>query len=316
VTLNNDKLKARLAEVSAHTSTDLQGWLVRFYERLLFERRYSAHTVHGYLTDLKFFFTFLTSHKGGASSVETLKTLTPQDVRGFMVTRIKEGVGKATTARGLSSLKAFFKYLKQNGVDVSDALDLIQSPKREKTLPRPLKESQAHDLVNQDVQTWEGLRDQAFFTLLYGTGLRISEALSLTFGQHQGPLLIKGKGGKERLVPLLPLISQKITLYLEKCPYPFEVGDPLFKGTRGGVLNPTVAQKRLRDLRRSLGLPESLTPHALRHTFATHLLAAGGDLRRIQDVLGHASLSSTQIYTAVEMDRLHEVYEKAQKRSR
>lgn len=305
----------RLQETLLFASEDLQPWLNKFYQKLVHERRASWHTVHAYFSDLKHFLTFMASYKGGVLCLKEFEVLKPMEVRAFLASCIKKDATKRTLARSLSSLKSFVRYLRMQGYPVSSAFEVISMPRLDKRLPRPLTEKQSLSLVERKNETWLDLRDQALFTLLYGCGLRISEALNLN-GVDWGAafLLIKGKGGKERYVPLLSAVSEKMEGYLKASPYPFSKEAPLFRGARGGRLSPGIAEKALRDLRLELGLPETATPHALRHSFATHLLEGGGDLRHIQELLGHASLRSTQIYADLTQDKIYEVYQGAHPR--
>ena len=315
-----EKVTHRLAEACVYTEDDLREWLRKWRDKLYLEKRFSLHTLHGYFTDLRIFLEFLQNHRGQKISLSTLLDLKPQDIRSFLTSRVQDGIGKRSNARMLSTLKSFFKYLNINGIKTSTALQVISTPRLGKLLPHPIAVEEAQALTTLEGDTWEDLRDQALFTLLYGGGLRISEALAIN-GEDILPeqtttlsLLLKGKGGKERMVPLLPQILEKVDIYRAACPHDLIGAAPLFKGTQGGRLNAAVAQKRLRSLKYQLGLPESLTPHTLRHSFATHLLASGGDLRKIQELLGHSSLSTTQIYTEVDVEGLHSVYEKAHRR--
>lgn len=312
-----ERAKRRLEETRQLVSPDLSPWLEGFYQKLVYERRSSWHTVHASFSDLKLFFVFLKNYRGGLCTLKGFETLKPMDLRAFLAHRMKEEVSKRSNARLLSSLKGFVKYLRQQELPVSSAFESISAPRLDKRLPRPLSKIQSLTLVERPSDTWVELRNQALFMLLYGCGLRISEALNLN-GADWKPsfLLIKGKGGKERHVPLLENVAHKVEKYLKACPYPFTGEAPLFRGSRGDRLNASVAEKALRDLRFELGLPETATPHALRHSFATHLLEGGGDLRHIQDLLGHASLSSTQIYADLTQDKVFEAYQKAHPRSK
>ncbi len=310
-----DRAQRRFNETLALVSEDLNPWVQRFYQKLMYEKRASLHTIHAYFSDLKQFFLFMTQHSGSLPSLKGFESITPMDLRAFLASRMKEDVSKRTNARLISSLKGFVRFLRREGHSLSSAFDVISSPRLDKNLPRPLSETQSIALVERRVETWVDLRDQALFMLLYGCGLRISEALNLN-GENwtEAFLLIKGKGGKERRVPLLSPVFEKVRQYLMASPYPLTQNAPLFRGARGDRLNPAVAEKALRKLRLDLGLPETATPHALRHSFATHLLEGGGDLRHIQELLGHASLSSTQIYTDLTQDKLYEAYKNAHPR--
>lgn len=299
----------RLQETQTLASQDLQPWLEGFYQKLVYEKRASWHTAHACFSDLKHFLAFMSHYKGQLMGLKDFETLTPMDLRAFLAARVREQASKRTNARLLSSLKSFVKYLRLHNHPVSSAFEVITAPRLDKRLPRPLSEEQSLALVNRKTESWEDLRNQALFILLYGCGLRLSEALNLngTDWTHSF-LLIKGKGGKERHVPVLAPVVEKVETYLKTEPYPPSPESPLFRGTRGGRLHPTVAERAMRALRLELGLSDSATPHALRHSFATHLLEGGGDLRHIQELLGHASLSSTQIYTDLTQDKIYEIY--------
>ncbi len=312
-----ERAARRLHETLELVSQDLKPWLESFYQKLVYERRASWHTVHATFSDFKHFATFMNHHKGEILNLRELEILSPMDLRAFLASRMRAQSSKRTNARLLSTLKSFVRYLRRQEFKVSSAFEVISSPRLNKTLPRPLSETQALDLINRNPKNWIELRDQALFMLLYGCGLRISEALNLN-GVDWTPsfLLIKGKGGKERHVPLLTPVIEKVEQYLKASPYPLIQEGPLFRGARGDRLNPTIVERTLRNLRLELGLPETATPHALRHSFATHLLEGGGDLRHIQELLGHASLSSTQIYTALTHDKIYEAYRGAHPRSR
>jgi integrase/recombinase XerC len=305
----SDKAERRFQESLEPVTPELQSWLKRYYQQLVYERRVSNHTVQAYFSDLKHFFNFMKIYHEKPMDVMDFGTIKIMELRSFLASCLKEGRDKRSTARFLSSLKNFVHYIKMQGFETSSAFEIITSPKLDKKLPRPLTENQSLSLVDRKPESWEDLRNQALFMLLYGCGLRISEALNLDGGDlNASSLLIKGKGNKERQVPLLPQVIKKIETYLKACPHPYSSRGPLFRGTRGGRLNPSIVQKALRDIRLELGLPDSATPHALRHSFATHLLERGGDLRHIQELLGHASLSSTQIYTGLTQEKLFAAY--------
>lgn len=310
-----ERAKRRLQEILQLVSPDLKPCFESFYQKLVYERRASWNTVHAYFSDLKFFVAFMAHHQGEFFSLKSFEVLNFGDLRAFLANRMHEHSSKRTNARLLSSLKSFVRYLRVQGYQVSSSIEAISTPRLDKRLPRPLSEAQSLNLMERQAKTWVDLRDQALFMLLYGCGLRISEALNLDGGNWTSSfLLIKGKGGKERRVPLLNSVSEKVEEYLKASPYPLTQETPLFQGVRGGRLSPTIAEKTLRDLRLELGLPETATPHALRHSFATHLLEGGGELRHIQELLGHASLSSTQIYTGLTQDKMYESYKDAHPR--
>ncbi len=281
----------------------------------------AANTVKAYGADVAGFLGFLARHRGGTEGVAVLANLALTDLRAWMADERARGVSARSLSRALSAVKNFAGWMaEREGFDASIPLQM-RGPKYRRKLPRPVSVEAAERLI-ADVgelarQDWVGARDRAVLTLLYGSGLRISEALGLTGAAHPLPevLRITGKGGKERLVPVLPVARDAVAEYVRLCPYPATRDLPLFKGARGGPLNPRLVAGVMEKARMGLGLPATATPHALRHSFATHLLAAGGDLRAIQELLGHASLSTTQAYTAVDAARLMEVYEAAHPRA-
>jgi integrase/recombinase XerC len=278
-------------------------------------------TVAAYGTDLRGWLAFLAEHRGGTEGVKGLADPPVADLRAWMTHERERGVSARSLARSLSAVKGFTRWLSDRQGAEATALLSSRAPRFRRKLPRPLSIEGASDVletVGDDARTpWIAARDTAVVTLLYGCGLRISEALGLTGADHPLPevLRIRGKGGKERLVPVLPVARQAVARYLVLCPFETAPAGPLFRGARGGPLNPRLIAAAMERTRNRLGLPASATPHALRHSFATHLLAAGGDLRAIQELLGHASLSTTQTYTAVDAARLMEVYEKAHPRA-
>ncbi len=304
-------------EIIYNVSDDVKKYIKRWQIWLRSERRYSEHTVDSYSRDLALFFNFLADNQNSQISLDNLKELKIRNFRAFLSYRNNKYIEKSSIARELSTLRNFFKWLKRNQILSNSAISVIRSPRRNKTLPKALDIDQTLEVIDiapdMHKKEWQGLRDTAIFTLLYGSGLRISEALALNVGDigHNNFLKIKGKGNKERLVPLLPIVKENIDAYIESCPYKFNLGNPLFLGARGERLSPRIVQRSLEKIRTRLGLPDTLTPHALRHSFATHLLAEGTDLRSIQELLGHASLSTTQRYTDVQIDLLHQEYKKA-----
>jgi integrase/recombinase XerC len=242
------------------------------------------------------------------------------DLRAFMAVRRQDGVGARSLARALSAIKSFFRYLEREGVLSTEALNTLRTPRTRKSLPKALtvREAKAAIATTDEMEDrpWVAARDMAVLSLCYGAGLRISEALGLTRTDVEGPTLrVTGKGGKTRLVPIIEPVRQAIEAYLKLCPFTLTPSQPMFRGVKGGVLSPRLLQARMVQLRSALGLPPGATPHALRHSFATHLLGRGGDLRAIQELLGHASLSTTQIYTAVDTERLLDAYRAAHPRS-
>ena len=266
------------------------------------------------------FLGFVAQHTGGEAGLIALKSLTITDMRAWMASLRREELTSRSIARKLSSVKSFFRWLgEREGFEATAVLN-ARAPKFQAKLPRPLPVEATRDLISalqlQSSEPWVGARDVAVVTLLYGCGLRISEALSLTMADAPLPqvLRITGKGGKERVVPVIDAARTAVDQYLKACPFASNEG-PLFRGVRGGALSPRLIQKVMQAARLQLGLPASATPHAMRHSFATHLLAAGGDLRAIQELLGHASLSTTQAYTAVDARHLLDVYEKSHPKS-
>ena len=283
-------------------------------------RRLAPKTLEAYTRDLGQFFNFLASHTGGPVSVATLREMRAADLRAFMAKRREDGVEARSLARALSAIKGFFRFLEREGVLTTEALNVIRTPKAKKSLPKALTVLEAKATISMtgelEDRPWVAARDMAVLSLCYGAGLRISEGLSLCRADLDGTALrVTGKGGKTRLVPLIDTVRASVETYLELCPFPLTPSQKLFRGVKGGVLSPRLIQLRVAQLRGALGLPPSATPHALRHSFATHLLGRGGDLRAIQELLGHASLSTTQIYTAVDTERLLDAYRAAHPRS-
>lgn len=285
------------------------------------EKRASRHTLDAYSRDLGAFLSFLAVHLGGQPCLADLESLTAGDFRAWMARRSSDGLSRSSTARAMSVLRGFFRWLEREGYGANHAIRAMRSPRRPQGIPRPLTVGDTALLLDSvDLlpgEPWETQRDLALFTLLYGCGLRISEALGLSRGDAPvgDSLTVTGKGSKQRMLPVLPVVRDAVRAYLRLCPWQPGGNGPLFVGVRGKRLNPAVAQKRLRELRLLLGLPDSVTPHALRHSFATHLLGGGGDLRTIQELLGHASLSTTQRYTAVDSDSLLATYRAAHPRA-
>ncbi len=286
------------------------------------ERRSSDHTLDAYSRDVAAFLDFLTVHLGKPPSLADLDGLSAADFRSFLARRVAEGIAHSSLARCMSTLRNFFRFLDRTGQASNATLNAVRAPRPKPPIPKPLAAAEAFDLIEAAATlsdtAWIAKRDVALFTMLYGCGLRIDEALSLrrVDAPQQDAMTVTGKGRKQRVVPVLPAVRQAIDDYLAACPFQPPPEGPLFLGARGGRLNPGVVQRQMRKLRGLLGLPASATPHALRHSFATHLLGAGGDLRTIQELLGHASLSTTQRYTSVDADRLIAVYEDAHPRAR
>lgn len=282
-------------------------------------KRLAPRTLEAYGRDLDQFLRFLATHMGGPVGLQSLRDLRGADIRAFMAQRRSESLGSRSLARILSALKSFFGFLEREGTLTSEALNVIRTPKIPRALPKALTIPEAKNTIAatdaMEERPWIAARDMAVLSLCYGAGLRISEALAVTRTDLEADILrVTGKGGRVRIVPLIAPVRQAIDTYLGLVPFKLWPEEPLFRGLRGGVLSPRLIQKRMESLRSALGLPPSATPHALRHSFATHLLGKGGDLRSIQELLGHASLSTTQIYTAVDTERLLDSYAKAHPR--
>jgi len=290
-----------------------EGWLASV-------KRASGHTVTAYRIDLHHFCRFLSGHLGERVALSHLEALELKDIRAWLASRSGD-FEAASTARALSTVKSFFRYLEKQGKLKNAAIFHIRGPKIKKSLPKALAEHQAGEALaaigSQHEEEWVNKRDLALLVLIYGCGLRIGEALSLRYGDIPAGdmLVVTGKGDKQRNVPVLPVVKEAIAEYVAFCPYPLTPETPLFLGQRGKALDPAIFQLQIRKLRRALSLPESATPHAFRHSFATHLLSAGGDLRSIQELLGHASLSTTQRYTHVDKERLLDAYKNAHPRA-
>ncbi len=292
-------------------------------DRLARERRLSANTLEAYERDTRQFMQFLARHQGGPPGLADVAELRPLDIRAFLNQRRNDGAGTRTMARALAGVRSFLRHLEREGLANAAAATAMRAPRQPRSLPRPLTAIDATRVVDAGEQLaeepWIRARNAAVLTLLYGCGLRIGEALSLDGGALRDPgepsMAVTGKGGKTRRVPLLPVVFEAVDAYRALCPYDLPAGRPLFRGARGGALQPAVLQRDMRRLRSALGLPETATPHALRHSFATHLLGAGGDLRTIQELLGHASLSTTQVYTGVDSVRLLAAWKAAHPRA-
>ena len=296
-----------------------EAWL----KMLARERRLSPLTVEAYERDTRQFLQFLTGHLGGAPGLSDIRDLRAADLRAFLSFRRTDGAGARTLGRGLAGIRSFLRFLERRGLANATGAATLRSPRQPKSLPKPLNVEDAKRVVDADEQLadepWIAARDAAVLTLLYGSGLRISEALNLQSrdlaDENDRTLRITGKGGKTRLVPVLPAAWAAVKEYRRLCPYPLDAQELLFRGAKGGPLHPGMIQRAMRRLRSAIDLPDSATPHALRHSFATHLLGRGGDLRTIQELLGHASLSTTQVYTGVDTERLLAVYQSAHPRA-
>ncbi len=294
------------------------------------ERRLSPHTLEAYQRDVRQFITFLAGHSGKAVSLAALNDLKPLDVRAFLAARRRSGMTSRSLMRQLASLRSFARHLERHSLANASAMVNVRGPKIPKTLPRPIAAPAARALARFDTRAgeerpaWVLARDAAVLALLYGCGLRISEALNLNradapvMGQDRGndSVTVLGKGGKRREAPVIATVSSAVSRYLALCPHDLPMDGPLFIGVQGGRLSPRIIQLAVVRMRGALGLPDSATPHALRHSFATHLLGRGGDLRAIQDLLGHASLATTQIYTKIDTSRLLSAYRSAHPRAR
>jgi integrase/recombinase XerC len=311
-------------------SADVLAELGRWSAFLCDQKRMSPKTLEAYRRDVTQFLLFMTEHLGEKPSLATLANLAPQDVRSFMAQRRSHGIGARTLMRQLAGARSFARFLERNGKGKVGALNAVRAPKIAKTLPKPLAVPSAKRIADTDLRAgeerepWIFARDAAVMALLYGSGLRISEALGLSRKDVPAPgkghasgdtLIVTGKGNKTRMVPVLPQVLTLIEDYVKLCPYDLPDDDPIFLGAKGGPLSPRIIQLTMERLRGALSLPDTATPHALRHSFATHLLSRGGDLRAIQELLGHASLSTTQIYTAVDTERLLDAYNAAHPRA-
>lgn len=310
---------SRAVEPRDDVRTVVESWLAH----LRGERGLSEATCIAYERDLRQFHEWLARRLGAEPTLADLGHLDLRTFRAFIAARRKDGIDGRSLARSLSAMRQLFNWLEKQEVATSEAIFRVARPKVPHSIPKPLTRDKAKALVEDAATTgadWIASRDLSVFLLLYGSGLRISEALSLKASEAptglRATLHIKGKGGKERMVPVIQIARQAIERYLRECPYPLPPDAPLFLGAKGGPLSPRIIQLAIARVRDALGLPESATPHALRHSFATHLLSSGADLRQIQELLGHASLSTTQLYTEVDRDRLLAVYDAAHPRGR
>jgi integrase/recombinase XerC len=309
------KIEGLRAQIQA--APDAQDLVDQWLRYLVSERQLADLTIQAYLRELRDFFAFIQDYDGEVMDHARLSTLNISNFRAWLAERRRRELSNKSTARALSAVRNFYRFLERNGSLKNLAIQAITTPKIPHSVPRPLSEAAAARVVEDagdvDQEPWVAARDAAVITLLYGCGLRISEALDLN--RHVAPLsdslVITGKGNKQRLVPILPVVQDAVDEYLRLCPLPLTPKGPLFIGVRGKRLSPRIIQKRVEVLRGVLDLPPTATPHALRHSFATHLLSSGGDLRTIQELLGHASLKSTQHYTEVDTQHLLDVYDKA-----
>ena len=300
---------------------DLAAVLPRWRDWLTIERQFSDHTVTAYLGDVTAFLGFFAGHRGHPIRLRDLAEAGLADFRAWLARKTNAGATATSRARAVSALRNFFGWLDRSGILHNPKIGALTTPKLPRTAPKPLPVADAATLLDAAEtfvdEPWIGLRDRALFTLLYGCGLRISEGLALDRGALPlgESLKVLGKGRKERVVPVLPAVAEAIAVYAAACPYGGGKDAPLFVGAKGKRLDPAIAQKAMRSLRSQLQLPDTATPHALRHSFATHVLGGGGDLRAIQELLGHASLSTTQRYTEVETEQLLSVYRDAHPRA-
>ena len=307
------------APIAPKVAAEIEAWL----RHLNAERHLSPKTTEAYRRDVEQFLHFLAEHCGGVPSLKDLAALAPADVRAFLAARRADDIGSRSLMRSLAGIRAFGRFLERSGKGSLAALVAVRGPKLGKTLPRPLPIDAAKRMADPALAAGDGrgawihARDAAVLGLLYGCGLRVSEALGVKRSEFDGRdvLTVTGKGRKQRMVPLIAPVAKLIADYIALCPHELPADGPLFVGAKGGPLSPRLVQLAMARLRGALGLGATATPHALRHSFATHLLAGGGDLRAIQELLGHASLSTTQIYTAVDAERLIEAYRSAHPRA-
>ena len=307
------------APIAPKVAAEIEAWL----RHLNAERHLSPKTTEAYRRDVEQFLHFLAEHCGGVPSLKDLAALAPADVRAFLAARRADDIGSRSLMRSLAGIRAFGRFLERSGKGSLAALVAVRGPKLGKNLPRPLPIDAAKRMADPALAAGDGrgawihARDAAVLGLLYGCGLRVSEALGVKRSEFDGRdvLTVTGKGRKQRMVPLIAPVAKLIADYIALCPHELPADGPLFVGAKGGPLSPRLVQLAMARLRGALGLGANATPHALRHSFATHLLAGGGDLRAIQELLGHASLSTTQIYTAVDAERLIQAYRSAHPRA-
>ncbi|MBT3558041.1 MAG: tyrosine recombinase XerC [Rhodospirillales bacterium] len=298
-----------------HAATTWYSWLAH-------ERRLSPHTIDGYVRDVVAFMDFMDDHLGFQPGIRDLSTLRSTDYRRYLAVLTERGLTATSRARAISALKSFFGYMERHDLASNPAIAAMRSPKLPHSVPKALDVDEVLEAISSvadlTIDPWVGKRDQAILMLLYGCGLRISEALGLNRSDlpRDGVIRVRGKGNKERLVPVLPVVSDTISSYIAACPIEAGADDAVFLGVRGKRLGQRAVQAKMQQLRAYLGLPETATPHALRHSFATHLLAGGGDLRTIQELLGHESLSTTQRYTDVDVEHLQSVHRNTHPRAR
>ena len=301
----------------AYTDSSLYQIIEQYFANLG-QQNLADNTIIAYQNDLQQFFTFLMQHEGKKITLTDLEQLKPRNFRAFLAFKQQSGVNAPSLARFLSAIKKFFNWLERHQFIKTTHLDALKTPKISKKIPKPIHQIDIKRIIEQCLfdshgkkPNWQKYRDKALFMLLYGAGLRISEAIHLNVGHIQQAddyLMILGKGNKERMVPLLPLIREALLYIIEICPYTIQNDAPLFCGAKGNRISPRIAQLKIAEIRKELNLPETVTPHAFRHSFATHLLNKGGNLREIQELLGHESITATQIYTKVETDDIINEY--------
>ncbi|MBL42737.1 MAG: recombinase XerC [Rhodospirillaceae bacterium] len=313
--IEKNYIKPYTVRLNKIVKNDLLSEINNFFDWVLFEKGLAVNTLKSYSNDLTIFFLFLSDFLGKEISKDDLEKITLMELRSYLAKRKKDGSINASLARSISTIKSFFKFLNKNKVISNTNIFQLRSPKRKNNFPKPLSENEAKSFENEinnynQNECWLVKRDIALFFILYGCGLRIDEALQL----NQNILPIKdsikviGKGKKERLIPVLPVISEQVQSYMDNCPHKKSPESPIFYGKYGKRLNPGVVQRKFREVRKKLDLPKSATPHSLRHSFATHLMVKGGDLRTIQELLGHSSLSTTQLYAEADNDYLYKVH--------
>jgi len=316
-----EKIARSLHELNQSCQADLKAKIQKWHDHLAFEKHASPHTIYNYVLDLKSFFGFLNDHLGEPVGLKYLEELNLSVFRSFLAFRVRNTSSAKSNKRALSAIKNLYGYLHKHVGLKNVTLAELTSPKAEKTLPRPMSHHQTKHLLDLSAlyahqPKWVQARDEAVFILLYGCGLRITEALNLNVNDiNSHSLRVIGKRNKERVVPMLSSVYDKIQDYIKTCPMPSQAETPLFRGVKGDRLGSRVVQKQMEKIRLYLGLPETATPHALRHSYASHLLAGGADLRSIQELMGHDSLASTQVYTKLEDQALFDVFMKAHPRA-
>jgi len=322
---DGDPFELACAAVAANAAKDVGTEARRWLSYIAHERRLSPKTLEAYSHDVAGFLSFLTEHLGTKPSLKDLAALTPADVRAYLARRRRDEIQARTLMRALAATRSFARFLEREGRGKVAALAAVRTPKIPRSLPKPLSAKSARAVADpasragEEREPWVLARDAAVLALLYGSGLRISEALGILRRDaptEGGQVTVTGKGNKTRMVPVLPQVARAVEEYISLCPFNMKGDEPLFRGEKGGPLSPRIVQLAMERMRGALGLPDTATPHALRHSFATHLLARGGDLRSIQELLGHASLATTQIYTAVDSTSLVEAYRAAHPRAR